>query len=175
MTVPIMPDGHGASADAPWPSRPDERAFRRDIVGAVFLHGFVRHRWRLLSITWPHAVLAVTAAPRSAAPSEYTFRFELTNYPQNAPTAQLWDPERDAPLSVDLWPGGRSRVPAVFRPDWKNGTCLYLPCDRISFSGHDVWRQQHPSLLWSPAGDITQYLRIIHELLTSADYTGVRG
>jgi hypothetical protein len=33
---------------------------------------------------------------------------------------------------------------------------------------------QHPSMVWNPDGDITQYLRIVHDLLNSNDYTGPR-
>jgi hypothetical protein len=41
--------------------------------------------------------------------------------------------------------------------------------------GHEAWRTQHPSQLWKPNEDITKYLRIVHELLNSGDYTGPRG
>ena len=36
-------------------------------------------------------------------------------------------------------------VSAVFRPDWKHGQCLYLPCDRMSIEGHDNWRTNIPT------------------------------
>jgi hypothetical protein len=101
-------------------------------------------------------------------------RFECSNYPQNPPTAQPWDLERDAPLSAEQWPGGRVHVPLAFNPQWMGGACLYLPCDRQSIVGHDNWRAQHPSMIWTPASDISLYLRIVHDLLTSVDYTGLR-
>ena len=152
---------------------PDERAFRAHIAGGAFLRGVVRGRWRLMSIMWPFAVIAVSAALREDGVAEYLFRFELSNYPNATPTAAPWDGERNVPLDPAIWPTGRSRVAAAFNPGW-NPQALYLPCDRLAIAGHDAWRTQHPAMIWSPTGDITQYLRIVHELLNSSDYTGPR-
>jgi len=124
---------------------------------------------------WPYAIIAVRAAERSGGPAEYALRFECSNYPQTPPTAQPWDAERAVPLEHASWPGGRSRLPLAFNPNWNRGQCLYLPCDRLSIAGHDAWRSQHPSMIWSPAAGITQYLRIVYDLLNSSDYTGPRG
>lgn len=154
---------------------PDERVFRAHLEAGPFQSGVDRGRWRLLSVDWPHAVIAVQAADHPGGPPEYAFRFELSNYPQSPPTAQPWDAELGAPLAHVRWPNGRSRIPPAFNPGWKGGLCLYLPCDRLSIEGHDAWRNQHPSMIWSSAGDITQYLRIVYDLLNSGDYTGLRG
>ena len=150
----------------------DEQVFRAHLVAGPFQSGFDRGRWRLLALNWPHALIAIQAAERIDGPAEYALRFECTNYPQTPPTAQPWDTERDAPLPSARWPSGTNRVPLAFNSGWKNGQCLYLPCDRLSIEGHDPWRSQHPSMIWSPASDITQYLRIVHDLLTSSDYSG---
>ena len=75
----------------------------------------------------------------------------------------------------ERWPGGKTRVSRSFKPGWKDGQCLYLPCDRLSIEGHDGWRTEYPSMIWSPASDITLYLRIVHDLLNSSDYSGSRG
>lgn len=155
------------------PMGPDQRALCAHVEQGPFLSGMDRGRWRLIKIAWPHVVIAVSAAA-DRGPAEYAFRFECTNYPQIAPTAQPWDVERNVPLDHNRWPGGRARVPLAFNPGWKGGTCLYLPCDRLSIEGHAPWQTQHPHMIWSPSGDITQYLRIIHELLNSSDYTGPR-
>jgi hypothetical protein len=157
------------------PTGPDERVFRAHVEAGPFQSGVDRGRWRLRSIAWPHAIIAVSAAERLGGPAWYVLRFECSNYPQSPPTAQPWDAERDTPLEHARWPGGRSRVPLAFNPNWRGGQCLYLPCDRLSIDGHDGWRSQHPSMIWSPAGDITQYLRIVYDLLNSSDYTGARG
>ena len=153
----------------------DERVFRAHVRAGPFQSGLDRGHWRLVSITWPYAIISVSAAARSGAPDEYTLRFDLAGYPQSAPTARPWDADQDAPLPSARWPHGQSRVPQAFRPDWQGGSALYMPCDRVSFQGHDAWQSQHPHMLWKPTGDITQYLGIIHELLTSSDYSGIRG
>jgi hypothetical protein len=154
---------------------PDERVFRAHVAAGPFQSGVDRGRWRLLSITWPYAIISVSADERPGAPSEYAFRFECSNYPQTAPTAQPWDVARDVALDHTHWPGGRERLAFAFNPGWKGGQCLYLPCDRLSIEGHDAWRNQYPAMMWSPTGDITQYLRIVYDLLHSSNYTGLRG
>lgn len=153
---------------------PDERALRGDLLRGAFELGACLGRWRAGAIDWPIINIAVTAAERPNAPTEWWFRFDCTGYPQQAPTARLWDPDENQPLPVNRWPGGRSRVPAVFRPEWKEGTCLYLPCDRLSAVGHENWRTDHPSLAWAPTRGIVLYLTELYALLNSSDYTGVR-
>ena len=162
---------HGGGTDAH--RTPDERTFREHVAGGAFRRGAARGRWRLVRIDWPHAVIAVSAATRSGSPSEYGFRFELSNYPQLTPTAEPWEQTHDRPLEASRWPTGRSRVAAAFNPGW-NAHAIYIPCDRLAIQGHDAWLSQHPSMIWRPTGDITQYLAIIYELLNSGDYTGAR-
>jgi hypothetical protein len=152
---------------------PAEKVFREHLAGGPFQSGVDRGRWRLVSVTWPYAVIAVGAAGRTNASSEYAFRFELSNYPVTLPTAQPWNEKDNAPLAASSWPGGTGRVAYAFNPGYKGGSCLYLPCDRSSIEGHDAWRTQHPEMIWDPKGDITQYLRIIHDLLHSENYTGL--
>lgn len=152
---------------------PDERAFEAHVASGAFLRGAERGRWRLVEAAWPAAVIAVAAAPRAGSPAEYTFRFDLTNYPQSPPTACPWDEHQKRPLEPGRWPTGRTRVVAAFNPGW-NSRAIYIPCDRLAIQGHDAWRAQHPSMIWSPGGDITQYLRVLHELLNSGDYAGAR-
>jgi hypothetical protein len=147
---------------------PDESVFRADLVRGAFLLGASSGRWRLVALFWPHAVFAV----RAADGVEYGLRFECGDYPRTAPTARPWDIDRDAPLAHDRWPKGSSRIPMAFNPGWKNGSCLYLPCDRQSIEGHANWYQEHSSLIWDPAAGIVHYLRIVHDLLNSGDYLG---
>lgn len=153
---------------------PDERALSADVDGGSFQLGACLGRWRLGTISWPFVNIAVAAAERATAPAEYWFRFDCTGYPQQAPTARPWDPDANTPLPANRWPAGRSRVPAVFNPGWQGGTSLYLPCDRVSATGHENWRTEHPALTWSPARGIVMYLTELHALLNSSDYTGVR-
>lgn len=146
---------------------PDERALRADVAKAAFRLAQAEGRWRLIGVNWPIMVIAVTASDGM----ELGLHFDCTGYPTNAPTARPWDAEADTPLPFDRWPGSKGgRVKAVFRTDWKDGTALYLPCDRVSREGHDNWRQETPTMIWRPERGIVQYLEIVHELLNCADY-----
>ena len=148
-------------------SAPDERAFEADVAKPAFRLGQAEGRWRLLKTVWPFVFMSVTAKDGRA----FTLRFNCAGYPQTPPTAGPWDINRNAVLAIDRWPRGVSgRVKAVFRPDWKNGTALYLPCDRESIAGHPNWRTEMPSKIWRPVDGILQYLELVHELLQSRDY-----
>lgn len=147
---------------------PDERALRADIAKPTFRVGEACQRWRLLAIAWPYVFIAV----RAKDGKEFTLRFDCQGFPAAPPTASPWDMARNAILARDLWPRSRGgRLGAVFNPDWKRGTALYLPCDRESIAGHDQWRVQMPSKIWRPAGGLVQYLELVHELLNCRDYT----
>jgi hypothetical protein len=150
-----------------------ERLFRDDVTSGDFAAGVDRGYWNMLSLSWPIALIEVAAAPRENAPDGYVLRFDLSGYP-DAPTAQLWDPQADAPLAVSQWPGGGERTLRAFNPAW-NPNALYLPIDRLALLGHDAWRAIPGTHVWDPAGDITQYVRLVHELLNEDCYTGVRG
>ena len=146
---------------------PDQRAFDTDVAKAAFRLGEVEGRWRLIKTDWPYAFLAVTAKDHQ----EYVLRLDCRGYPQAEPTGGPWDSARNQVLAFDRWPRGRGgRVSAVFQTGWKNGTALYLPCDRESIIGHDNWRHEMPSKIWRPADGIVQYLEIVHELLHCRDY-----
>lgn len=149
------------------PAGPDERALRGDLARPAFRLAQSEGRFRLISINWPIVLLGVSAIDGQ----EYALRFDCSGYPALAPTARPWDAERNVPLPFDRWPRGKGgRVSAVFRPDWKEGTALYLPCDRVSRDGHDNWRIETPTMIWRPERGITQYLEIVHELLNCGDY-----
>lgn len=152
----------------------DEQIFCAHLADGPFQSGVEQKKWELISIDWPHVVISISATTHEEWPSAYGFRFECSNYPDTAVTAQPWDLEHNTPLEPRKWPGGKNRVPKVFRPDWKEGHCLYLPCDRISIEGHTDWHTKHAHLIWKPTSDITLYLDAIHELLNSSDYTGPR-
>jgi len=146
---------------------PDERALEADLAKPAFRLGEVEGRWRLISIAWPHVMIGVTAKDGQ----EFVLRLDCSGFPQTPPTGGPWDPNRNAVLSADRWPRSKGgRVGAVFNPGWKAGTALYLPCDRESIAGHDVWRTAMPSKIWRPTDGLVQYLELVHELLNSRDY-----
>jgi len=111
---------------------PDEKVFRAHLAGGSFLLGASSGRWRLVAVSWPYAVFGV----RAADGVEYGLRFECCGYPRTPPTARPWDIARGTPLANNQWPKGRSRIPLAFNLGWKNGSCLYLPCDRQCIEGH---------------------------------------
>ena len=149
---------------------PDQRAFQADVAKAAFRLGEVEGRWRIVMIAWPFAFVAVVAKDGR----EFVLRLNCSGYPQQPPTGGPWDIERDQVLAFGDWPQGKGgRVSAVFRTDWKGGTALYLPCDRESIKGHDVWRQQMPSKVWRPSDGIVHYLEQVYELLHCRDYAAL--
>jgi hypothetical protein len=150
----------------------DEQVFRKHTEDGPFQIGVDLGKWRLVSVSWPHVYISVTALAYEGWPSSYYFEFECTNYPDAGVTAQPWDLEKSKPLEPQKWPGGKNRVPKVFNPGWNNGQCLYLPCDRLAIKGHDEWLIKQKHLIWRTSSDITLYLEAIHELLNSSDYTG---
>jgi hypothetical protein len=153
---------------------PDEARMRHDLEAANFQVGVDKGRWRLIELRWPHAFIEVFAAPRPNAPAGYVLKMQCDGYPQQLLTAQFWDLRADAQLPIERWPTGADRVQAAFNPGWKRDA-IYLPFDRIAFAGHEAWINQHPELLWRPTYDLTFYLRKVYELLSSGEYTGIRG
>jgi hypothetical protein len=152
------------------PVPPEEAVLTAHVAGGRFRSGAAGGRWRFVSVAWPYAVFGV----RARDGIEYGLRFECGDYPRTPATARLWDLGLDGPLAIDRWPTGRDRIPLAFNPGWKNGSCLYLPCDRQSIEGHANWYQQHPSLVWDPTLGVIHYLRVVHDLLNSGDYGGRR-
>jgi hypothetical protein len=154
---------------------PDRAMLEQDLAAPEFRRGEIEGRWRKILISWPHMVLAVSAPPRPNSPAEYGFRFECSGYRHRPVTGQPWDLDSNGPLPGRLWPSGPVILSSVFRPEWKQGLCLYLPCDYMSIEGHEAWRNDHPSRLWQPERGIICYLEQVYELFHQSDYSGIRG
>ena len=152
---------------------PDERVFRDHVISTRFEEGVERGRWRVVGdIAWPVVLVAVAAAPRDSAPTEYVLRFDLTEYPEMAPTVTPWNPATGDVLKQEMRPKG-TRVGLVFRADWENGRALYAPFDRVALAGHPNWRTEYPRRVWDSSKDLTWILQILHEMLNNDDYTGI--
>ena len=152
---------------------PDERVFRDHVAGVRFLEGVERGRWRIVdNIEWPVVLVAVSASPRENAPTEYFLRFDLSGYPETAPTATPWNPGTGDVLQQELRPKG-TRVGYVFRADWEYGRALYAPFDRVALASHSNWRTDYPRRVWDSSKDLTWVLQQLHEMLSNDDYTGV--
>lgn len=157
--------------------QPDERAYRTHLAGGRFQIGVDAGYWWLEDDQWPNPVIAVSAAHREGGLPHVSMRFDLNGYPQESPTAAPWDVEAAAVLGPDLWPAG-GRVGMAFNPGWNPAPgvfAIYVPMDRLALAGHDHWREQHPASLWDPRNSqIVDYLKVIHDLLHSSEYSGTR-
>jgi hypothetical protein len=148
---------------------PDAASLRLFFEGARFRSGALRGRWQFLGLAFPYAIVAIQCGD-----GRYVeLRFECTGYVQALPTAQVWDSKRDEPMPFAYWPRGEKRINAVFRPDWKAGSSLYIPCDRNAIDGHNDWVHQHPEMVWNPSMGLMIYLEAVHSLLQSSDFTMV--
>lgn len=127
-----------------------------------FLAGAAKGRWRLVELEWPITLIEVVARDGR----RFTLRFDCTGYADQAPTATLWDTTTRQQLSADRWPRG-GRVSQVFNPGWKNGSALYIPCDRQSIEGHSAWFSEYPWLTWKPERGLLQYIEAVCETLHS--------
>lgn len=153
--------------------RPDQQVLQQHIQGGDFQDAVSRGWWRVVEIDWPYVWIAVLAGERPKSPNEYVFRFECSNYPQDAPTAVPWNPGNNCVLARDLWPAGQGHVDTVFRPDW-NSNALYLATDRVALESHQNWKTEFPKTAWNARKEITHYLGLIHVYLNSPDYRGTR-
>jgi len=153
---------------------PEERAFRTHVAGGRFRSGTGRGHWRLVEadLAWPNVLIAVSAAPREGAPTEFFLKFDLSGYPTAAPTAGAWHPTEHRWLTAAERPKG-GRAEKAFRADWREGQALYIPGDRLAIGGHENWAGQSPGWAWDPTEGITRYLRHVHTLLNEDEYRGV--
>ena len=153
---------------------PDERALHEHLRGGRFLDGVAAGRWRLISVSWPFATVAVSAAQRPGSPDEFVLRFELGGYPYTAPTGGVWDLATDSSLPAERRPKGVRAAP-LFRTDgWTGGsTAMYAPWDRIALESHPGWAEQYPLQAWNPTRDLSFILSNVYEVLNAADYLGI--
>lgn len=145
---------------------PDEQSLHGDLASARFLSGQDRKRWELVRLQWPYLYVNVLASDERA----FGLRLECSGFPHVPPTGTFWDMGADARLAFDKWPRGGERITLAFKPDWKHGNALYIPCDRESIAGHEAWVAQYPQLIWNPAKGISHYLEVVHGILHSHGY-----
>lgn len=149
----------------------EEELFLAHLKDGPFQRGIDEEFWGIYQINWPVAIIWIKAKEIDGRPDRYHFRFELSGYPVQAPTACPWDIATNASLTPSLWPKGDGIVKQVFAPHWNSGA-LYAPCDRIAIQGHDNWKTVHKSLYWRSDFTIVKYLEFIYRILNSDHYTG---
>lgn len=153
----------------------EQQVLEEHVNRADFRLARKQRRWDVISVDWPNVLIRIFVATRTGGPGYFDLRFDCVGYASSPPTAILWDSVAGNPLSFARWPAGKHLIPSIFNPGWQNGTALYLPCDRMAIQGHGDWPSRYPNWIWKPQVGIIQYLRIVHALLTSEDYTGIRG
>lgn len=155
--------------------KPDLQLFLEHIQDAPFLLGVDEDRWGIhdeenIEDNWPYIILWIKAPKKKGCPEKYYFRFDLSGYSSQAPTACPWEIEENKKLDSSKWPKGSKLVSSVFNPGWNNGDALYCPCDRKALKGHDRWKNQYPELWWRSDDTIVKYLTFVHGILNSGDY-----
>lgn len=150
-------------------------AIEADLRSPQFRVGVKKSMWRIISDNFPILVIAVTATEPDGKKGEYTFHFELTDFPSTAPLVHLWDPLTNDLLAVEKRPKGPEKVLASFK-QW--GTAqrgsIYRPWDREGIN-HNNWNNTHPNLAWAPNRNISFILEDLHEILNlNAHINGAR-
>lgn len=144
---------------------PDEAALIADLASVAFSSGADRGWWHVEDRTGT----VVTVAINAPTGRSITVRADCTGYPAVPPTGQLWSTQANAPLPLEEWPSG-GRASEVFSRSWSpsQAGAFYFPYDRRAVLGHDAWRTQHPGHVWSPSTTITDYVRLLRQVLGSA-------
>jgi hypothetical protein len=134
----------------------------RELEGEAFITGVDRKRWRIVRHAFPFLHIAITATEPDGAASEYVMRFELTNYPAQAPMVRIWDADADVPLPRERRPQGNAKVVLAFQ-QWGDDT-VYRPWDRQT-GPHNANAANLPHLAWRSDRDLAFILEDIHAIL----------
>lgn len=151
--------------------KPELALYKKHIMQGRFLTGIDKGMWGNLGkdpefSSWPFVYLWVSSSSKVGVEKRYCFKFDLTGYSNDAPTACLWDFNENTKLDTIRWPKGDALISSVFRPDWKGGNSLYAPCDReADLRGHVQWKDQYPKYYWQSTFTIVDYLNFLFELL----------
>ena len=127
---------------------PDRAIFEQDLAAPEFRCGEIEGRWRHVATHWPHVIIAVSAPERAERARGIRVSIRMLGLSADAGNSPALGHRRQYPFAGARWPTGNGVVKSVFRPEWKQGQCLYLPCDRMAIEGHDDWRHQHPNRIW---------------------------
>ncbi len=160
MTAPVM--------------APDERALHEHLRGGRFQAGVAAGRWRLISVTWPAAVVAVSAAAAQQQPGRVRAPVRAQRLPaRTRPPAACGTPPRTPRCPLSRRPKGE-RAAQLFRTDnWLGGgTAMYAPWDRMGLQAHAGWATDYPHDAWNPARDLSFILAKVHEVINAGDYLG---
>lgn len=141
---------------------PAQQRIATELLSREFLGGIGRGRWRIIDEAFPLMDIAISATETDGTASEYVFRFELTNYPAQAPMVRIWDPEANQPLPVAHRPKGKARVSIAFQ-QWGSDT-VYRPWERCT-GPHNSNAVNLPHLAWRSDRNLLFILEDLHGIL----------
>lgn len=133
-----------------------------ELISQEFISGVEAGRWRLVNQAFPIVDIAISATEKDGKPSEYVFRFELTNHPAQAPMARIWDLETNQPLPAAKRPTGNGRVAKAFQ-SWGTDT-VYRPWERYT-GPHNNNAANLPHLAWRSDRNLLFVLEDLHGIL----------
>jgi len=141
---------------------PSEQRIAVELLREDFIDGVEKGRWRLIDQAFPTIDIAITATEPDNTPAEYIFRFELTNYPAQAPMVRIWDLQANGPLAKDKRPQGGGRVVLAFQ-QWGDDT-VYRPWERRT-GPHNGNATNLPHLAWRSDRNLMFILEDLHGIL----------
>lgn len=149
--------------------RVTEAAVRADLVSARFRAGCARGSWRLVSADRQVLLIAVMTIPGRQRRSEYAFRFDVTDFPTQAPEVKIWDPAQGVSLPLAERPTGTPHIADAFKDGWPGtgAPSVYRPWERSGVT-HNNWRATHPYLIWHAGRDLAFVLEDLYALINSS-------
>jgi hypothetical protein len=136
----------------------NETIFRKHLQRSRFQAGIDRRLWRLVSIDWPHAIIALRVERKDSL-TEQCVRFRLNSYPAAAPTIELWDEEHKRVIPCWEWPAWFAEFIISVYPELVTLDPLPYTTEVLDFSlSIAERRRQNGNTIWNPAADITQCL-----------------
>lgn len=158
-----------------------QRLLEADLARAEFRIGVANGLWELAApvteADWPAVFTWIKSAPREKGPARWLVRWDVGDYNAQRPTGAFWDEPRKTYLDPGAWPKGvpGSVVEAVFKvAGWAApGRGFYHPYDRLAWAGHETkWAQENPRCLWTKDSVLTDFITLVHRLLTCEAYLG---
>jgi hypothetical protein len=145
---------------------PAEAAVRADLESARFRAGALRGHWRLDQVTFPLFYITVVALTGRQARTEFCFRFEVTDFPTQAPEVKIWDLATGGSLPLADRPKGPARVMEAFKDGWPGlgAPSVYRPWERHGVN-HNNWATTYPHLRWLASRDLTFVLEDLYALI----------
>lgn len=135
----------------------NEKVFRKHLRQSRFQAGVDRGLWRLVSINWPNAVIALGTSKHNS--TEHFVRFRLESYPAKPPGVELWNQKHQASVPDDCWPVWFNLFIAEAYPHLIAVDPKPYSADLLQLSVSIAARKEHACLAaWDVGGDLTQCL-----------------